>query len=147
MDDTVSRAAAIDICNYAADFWHGQLGEGIVIAVRKRIEQLPAVPTCDDAVSRQAAIDVLSLGKEILSRVLDDMDVVGTDREKYSWGLGLIESNIKDIEELPSAQPQSEIIRCKDCMHNGSFDTDCPINWNGKEYCSFAERRTDEQIW
>lgn len=63
--------------------------------------------TCDDAVSRQAAIDILSLGKEILSRVLDDMDVVGIDREKYSWGLGLIESNIKDIEELPSAQPET----------------------------------------
>lgn len=56
-------------------------------------------------ISRQAAIDVLSLGKEILSRVLDDIDVVGTDREKYSWGLGLIELNIEDIKELPSAQP------------------------------------------
>lgn len=43
---------------------------------------------------------------------------------------------------IASAQP--EIIRCKDCMHNGSYDTDCPIHWNGKEYCSFAERRTDE---
>lgn len=49
------------------------------------------------------------------------------------------------ILNLPAVQSQSEIIRCKDCMHNGSFDTDCPINWNGKEYCSFAERRTDEQ--
>lgn len=59
----------------------------------------------DDLISRQAAIDVLSLGKEILSRVLNDMYVVGTEREKYSWGLELIESYIKDIEELPSAQP------------------------------------------
>ena len=58
----------------------------------------------DDTISRAAVIDTLLLGKEILSRVLDDMDVVGTDREKYSWGLGLIESTIKDIEELPSAQ-------------------------------------------
>lgn len=66
----------------------------------------PSVQTCDDAVSRKAAIDVLSLGKEILSRVLDDVDVVGTDREKYSWGLGLIESDIEDIKELPSVQPQ-----------------------------------------
>lgn len=41
--DLIDRQAAIDICNYAADLWHGQLGEGIVIAVRKRIEQLPAV--------------------------------------------------------------------------------------------------------
>lgn len=59
----------------------------------------------DDLISRKAAIDALSLDKEILSRALDDIDVVGTDREKYSWGLGLIESNINDIEELPSAQP------------------------------------------
>ena len=42
-DDTISRKAAIDICNFAIDFWRGQLGEGIVIAVRKRIEQLPTV--------------------------------------------------------------------------------------------------------
>ena len=67
-----------------------------------------------DLISRQAAIDVLSLGKEILSRVLDDMDVVGTEREKYSWGLKLIESNIKDIEELPSAQPEQRWIPCEE---------------------------------
>ena len=59
-----------------------------------------------DLISRHAAIDVLSLGKEILSRVLDDIDVIGIDREKYSWGLKLIESNIEDIKELPSAQPE-----------------------------------------
>ena len=62
----------------------------------------------DDLISRQAAIDVLSLGKEILSRVLDDMDVVGTEREKYSWGLKLIESNIEDMKELPPAQPEQQ---------------------------------------
>ena len=59
-----------------------------------------------DLIDRQQAIDALSLGKEMLSRVLDDIDVVGTDREKYSWGLGLIESYINDIKELPSAQPE-----------------------------------------
>lgn len=41
-DDLISRKAAIDVCNYAIDLWHGQLGEGIVIAVRKRIEELPS---------------------------------------------------------------------------------------------------------
>ena len=45
---------------------------------------------------------------------------------------------IDAVEDVPSAEP--EIIHCKDCRHNGSFDTDCPIDWNGKEYCSFAER-------
>lgn len=62
----------------------------------------------DDVINRQDAIDVLSLGKEILSRVLDDMDVVGTLREKYLWGLELIESYIKDIEELPPAHADWE---------------------------------------
>ena len=56
-----------------------------------------------DLISRQQAIDILSLGAEIFNRVLDDMDVVGIDREKYSYGLKLIESNIEDIKELPSA--------------------------------------------
>lgn len=45
------------------------------------------------------------------------------------------------IKQMPSAQP--EIIKCEDCRHNGSFDTDCPIDWNGKEYCNFAERREE----
>ena len=40
--DCISRKAAIDVCNYAIDLWHGQLGEGIVIAVKKKIEELPS---------------------------------------------------------------------------------------------------------
>ena len=60
----------------------------------------------DDLISRQAAIDVLNVGAELLKRVLDDADVVGAEREKYEWGLGLIESYISDMRELPSAQPE-----------------------------------------
>lgn len=48
---------------------------------------------------------------------------------------------VAEIDDAPTIKP--EIILCKDCIHNGSFDTDCPINWCGKEYCIFAERRTD----
>ena len=91
-----------------------------------------------DLINRQDAIDILSLGEEILNRVLDDMDVVGTDREKYSWGLGLIESNIKDIEDLPSADASLMQDRCKidassdlisrralrDAMYHEAFETD-----------------------
>ena len=49
MDDYISRQEAIDVCNYAIDLWHGQLGEGIVIAVRKKIAELPSEhpETCD----------------------------------------------------------------------------------------------------
>ena len=60
-----------------------------------------------DLIDRKEAIGVFSFDKEMLNRLLDDMDVVGTDREKYSWGLGLIESYINDIWELPSADPKN----------------------------------------
>ena len=59
-----------------------------------------------DLISRQAAIDALDVGAELLRRVLDNADIVGAEREKYKWGLGLIESCISDMEELPSAQPE-----------------------------------------
>ncbi len=65
-----------------------------------------------DCISRQAAIDVLDVGADLLRRVLDDMDVVGVEREKYKWGLGLIESYISDMNELPSAQPEP----CEDAV-------------------------------
>ena len=57
-----------------------------------------------DLISRQAAIDVLDGGAELLKRVLDDTDIVGSEREKFAWGLGLLESFIEDMKELPSAQ-------------------------------------------
>ena len=63
----------------------------------------------DDLISRQAAIDTLSVGRELLNRVLDETDVVGTEREKFSFWLGLIESAIKDIEELPSVESEQKI--------------------------------------
>ena len=108
-----------------------------------------------DQINRQDAIDVLSLGKEILSRVLDDTDVVGTDREKYSWGLRLIESNIEDIKELPPAQP--EIVHCPDCKygtHSGCGDRYiCTVNYelrmehDSSFYCGYGKRREDEQTY
>ena len=120
----------------------------------------------DDTISRQAAIDVLSLGKEILSRVLDDINVVGTDREKYSWGLGLIESNINDIEELPSAQPEpcADAVSREDVLalakswclvSNGNYESVCktvrklppvkPVrDCSGCRFKFLPERKEDE---
>lgn len=60
----------------------------------------------DDLISRQAAIDVLAVGEALLRCLLDDMDVVGCEREKYEWGLGLIESYILDMKGLQSAKPE-----------------------------------------
>lgn len=65
----------------------------------------------NDLISRQAAIDALNDGAEFLRRVLDDADIVGAERAKYEWGLGLIESYIYDMKELPSAQ---QWIPCSD---------------------------------
>lgn len=168
-----------------------------------------------DLISRQAAIDVLDGGAELLKRVLDDTDIVGSEREKFAWGLGLLESFIEDMKELPSADPEQhgrifqeivveypsistypehegkpyfsikyvedgqchigygtykpevlseymkkyfissaepEIIRCKDCKYylSGSdgapfcFKHDDDVLWQDDDFCSFAERRTDE---
>lgn len=60
----------------------------------------------DDCISRRMAIDTLNVDAELLRRILDETDIVGAERAKYEWGLGLIESYISDIEELPSAQPE-----------------------------------------
>lgn len=60
----------------------------------------------NDLISRADAIDVLDVGAELLRCVLDDMDIVGAERAKYEWGLGLIESYISDMNELPSAQTE-----------------------------------------
>ena len=109
-----------------------------------------------DTISRQAAIDVLETDAEMLKRGLDDTDIVGSERDKFAWGLGLIESCIDDMKELPSAQP--EIIWCKDCKHQKDSDgvyrrginaeSKCPVNlqavYEGNFYCAGAERRTDE---
>lgn len=87
----------------------------------------------DELIYKQAAIDALA-------KYIHNVDkVIGTGRLSAYDCKDAATSVFKD---LPSAQ--SEIIYCKDCMHNGSFDTDCPIHWDGKDYCSFAERREDE---
>ena len=79
--------------------------------------------------------------------MIDDLirrsDAFGAADKVYrTWHGGLIQDLITAFKfaiiDVPSAQP--EIIRRKECMHNGSFDTDCPIDWGGKEFCSFGER-------
>ena len=81
----------------------------------------------DDLISRQDVIDMLAaMQGQCTSKA-------ALIQNSKIW---------QQIKDLPSAQP--EIISCKACMHNGSYDTDCPIDWNGKEYCSFGERITDE---
>jgi len=60
----------------------------------------------DDLISRQMVIDTLNIDAELLKRALDDIYVVSAERAEYEWGLGLIESCIFDVKELPSVKPR-----------------------------------------
>lgn len=125
MADLIDRQAAIDGLN-ALDDGYLYTHADYVDAVRnvpsadaRQMQDRCKIDASSGLISRDAAIDAL----------LERDPNCGIDSAKV-------------IKQLPSAEP--EIIRCEECMHNGSYDTDCPINWGGKEYCSFAERRTDE---
>ena len=93
----------------------------------------------DDLIRRKAAIDAL---KKQMSDWNDDYNVP-------------VRKSIENIERLPSAQP--EIIRCKDCKYcdrgideNGNPFLKC-LGWSyggtqDEDFCSHAERRTDDGI-
>ena len=99
----------------------------------------------DDLISRQSAIDAL----------LTEL----TKRERknllHTWSTVEVKYFVVEmLEQLPSAQP--EIIRCKDCKYyheygyvNGKpkFLPKCTFNSiyaNADDFCSRAERRTDD---
>lgn len=139
MSDTISRQAAIDalfeLYEYQRDIDPTEAADlvrqGIYLA-EKKIEQLPfAQPerlTDDDFETIRIHLDAY---KEKLCN-------------QGRWKGAKEYQRIYD-RFMAFASAQSEIIRCEDCIHNGSFDTDCPIGWNGKEYCSFAEGKDDEE--
>lgn len=94
----------------------------------------------DDTISRRGAI------KAIKDALLSWSNMPGWRDNKI----------VGALDKLPSAQP--DIIRCKDCKYwthikrtnrywcktdDGLFD----LNPSPDDFCSRAERRTDEQIW
>lgn len=108
------------------------------------LEEVPSAQPepCEDTISRKAAIDALAIGEELLKRVLDDVDVVGNEREKYEWGLGLIESYIADMKDLPSAQPDNS---CDGCRYENANDgVLVPCGFCKRSHPDNYERRTDE---
>ena len=91
-----------------------------------------------------------------MNRYIKLEDAINTCREKQ-----IIEGNavtgvryprpdeiIYDLSDLPTI----DIIYCEECMHNGSYDTDCPFGWkDGKwnmpnpcDFCSYGERTDDD---
>ena len=112
-----------------------------------------------DYISREAAIETLDESIEMIQKVLDDTDVVGLSRERYAWGLGLLQSEKADIEEIPAADVV-EVIRCRDCRwwdkrddvmgycmaaKHGYWSRHWEITiyrtYDGDFYCADAERR------
>ena len=88
-----------------------------------------------DSIDRQMAIDVVSEGCQ-------------------EWR-GIFERCEEKLLALPSAEP--EIIRCKDCKHYYYADNRIPQEqryscdldgdrWKPEDFCSYAERRTDEKV-
>lgn len=88
----------------------------------------------DDLISRQAAVSVIA-------KWMLEYGGEGEERERNA-----LKQAAEEIKGLPSAQP--EIIRCKECRY---VDED-GVCQNSKglaiqdddDYCSFAERTTDE---
>lgn len=99
-----------------------------------------------DSVSRAAAIEA------VIAAILDCPNSLGVGTREYRYEL------IKELIEpcllsLPAAQP--DIIRCKDCKYAEVADPEdtqdgytCQFHrgsiWFSGSYCSWAERRTDE---
>ena len=100
----------------------------------------------NDLISRQAAIDTLNVGAELLRCVLDDADIVGAERAKYEWGLGLIESSINDIEELQSAQPERKKEKWIPCSERLPEDDEIVLVSDGMDY-AVAFWRSDAHAW
>ena len=108
----------------------------------------------DDLISRQAAIEAVKKNTFRLT-FAEEQNCEG----HVAWSAEAVYSDVMEgaLLELPSAQP--EIIRCKDCKHwtNNIGDSKLRDNYCNDEahgfyyqcseddYCSFAERRTDEQ--
>ena len=145
--DTISRQAALDALMEAfCDTMIERICKDTIEALPPaQPEVRTEMSSADDTISRQAAIDVLC-------RAL---------HHNYEEGYA-----VTQMYSLPSAQPercedcvnfnktrllipQPEIIRCKDCKWFGDIgcairivdDSDKPTE---NDFCSFAERRSDE---
>ena len=148
-DDLISRQEAIDALK--------QKWDGMVTSVFDVIKNLQ--PTCNqlatDCISRQAAIDALDQIFDRCEEIEAHLPEGDPDRTGYKMYQDYM-TVWKYLHQLPSAQP--EIIRCKDCeWFRKEYGWNCieytvcgispmhhPIR-KEDDYCSRAERRTDER--
>lgn len=164
--DTINRKAAIEaikqhveVENDYTDIYHDGYCDGIYDAIdaleglpsaqpdlpiKEKCAFCPHCKNCDvnDDLSIQPCVDTISR-----------QAVIEINRSYHGQMPNEVNHRIwKEINELPSAQP--EIIRCKDCKHHHYEGEDIPYcdridygyGWKDNDYCSMAERRTDERF-
>jgi len=92
----------------------------------------------NDTISRQQAVKVI-LADKIVGKTLIVMNALGDGRLALTLN-DACDRHIRDIEKLPSAQP--EIVRCKDCKHKYIEDNvwKCPFGLSGGEnfFCGYG---------
>ncbi len=132
MSDLIDRGIVLD----ALDKIEEEVADGYGYMYEKWRKYIAEMPTqinaesTQDLISRQAVIDLLKQMRK--------------DGEMVPWEGKDVFARIR---KLPAAQP--EIVHCKDCKWFGEIgcaieivdDSDRP---NENDFCSFAERRTDE---
>lgn len=59
--DCISRQDAIDVCNCAIDLWENCIGQGALIAVKKKIENLPSAERKGKWIEHENPKDVFSI--------------------------------------------------------------------------------------
>lgn len=122
-----------------------------------------------DLIYRQAALEVLKTSADLIRRALDCMDLVGAERDKFEWGLGLIDPLIYDMESLPPVDIReqldnaymhgateaeakyraildtlSQMVRCKDCKEYQDVHQWCKLHeleMQPMDFCSYGERK------
>lgn len=105
----------------------------------------------DDTISRRMAIDAVEFGITYAKAINKS---TGEVKELFKEGNKALNEAVERLKELPSAEP--EIIRCKECKFwthvkrtnrywcktdDGLYD----LNPSPDDFCSRAERRTDER--
>ena len=100
-----------------------------------------------DYIDRQKLIDVRAL-KEWVKNWFTKNRLY----HPYAKNNNIPITELYDILELMPSADAVEVVRCKDCLHFKHSDIRpnyCEVwDWQNtdKDYCSFAERRNDEQI-
>lgn len=107
----------------------------------------------DDMIRRKDAIDFI-LGITNCNTV-DELRAYVIEHDLGSWWSGGVLSSIDSVRRLPSAQP--EIVRCGQCKYAEVADAQdnqdgytCQFHrgsiWFSGSYCSWGERKSDEQV-